>query len=193
AQIDRSIDAEVNLAWDRDKSSPHFGRLYAVWTSETPDESNNTDIMFQWSDNGGVTWTSPVRLNNDSGTNSQFMPAIAIDQSTGDVALSWHDARNDVGNGAYGDTDGLPNDDAMLYGTYTLDGGATFAPNFRISDGASNAHDAQNILDYGDYTHATFASGRFYPVWSDNSNSAGTNPDGKLHALDLYTAKITVP
>ena len=92
-----------------------------------------------------------------------------------------------------GDTDGVPNDDAMLYGTYTVDGGATFAPNFRISDGASNSHDAQNILDYGDYTHATFVGGRFYPVWSDNSNSTGTNPDGKLHALDLYTAKITVP
>lgn len=193
AQNERSIDVEASLGWDRDPRSAHYGRLYAVWTSETPNESNNTDIMFQWSDNGAVTWSPPLRLNNDSGVNSQFMPAIAVDQSTGNVAVAWHDARNDRGNGKFGDTDRIPNDDAMFYGTYTLDGGATFASNFQISDGPSNARDANNLLDYGDYTHATFASGRFYPVWSDNSNSTGTNPDGKLQAMDLYTARITVP
>jgi hypothetical protein len=192
AQSERSIDAEANMAWDRDPASPHYGRLYAVWTSETPNESNDTNIMFQWTDNMGVTWSPPVRLNNDSLPASQFMPAIAIDQSSGAVALSWHDCRNDYGNHKFGDTDGVPNDDAMVYGTFTKDGGATFAPNFQIAKGASNATDAGSILDYGDYTHATFSHGLFYPVWSDNSNSTGTNPDGKLHAFDLYTAKITI-
>ena len=32
-----------------------------------------------------------------------------------------------------------------------------------------------------------------YPAWSDNSNSTGQNPDGKLHQLDLFTAKVVIP
>ncbi len=193
AQSERSIDAEANLAWDRGRNH----RVYIVWTSETPNESNDTDIMLQWSDNAGQTWSPPVRVNNDSTTNSQFMPSIAVNQTTGAVALSWYDSRNDRGNGKLGDTDGVPNDDAALYGTYTLDGGATFAPNFRISKGTSNATDAGSGLDYGDYTHAAFvqggSNGFFYPVWSDNSNSTGDNPDGKLHAFDLYTSQVVIP
>ena len=44
----------------------------------------------------------------------------------------------------------------------------------------------------GDYTHAAFQSHAFYPAWSDNSNSTGDNPDGTLHQLDLYTAKVVI-
>jgi hypothetical protein len=173
-------------------SSVHRAADIRCRSKDTPNESNDTNIMFQWSDNVGRTWSPPVRLNSDSLGTSQFMPSIAVDQGTGAVALSWHDCRNDLGNGKYGDTDHVPNDDAMLFGTYTLDGGATFAPNFRISKSASNATDAGSELDYGDYTQATFAGGRFYPVWSDNSNSTGNNAEGKLHAFDLYTARITI-
>jgi hypothetical protein len=192
AQLQRSVDAEANLAWDRDPASPHFGRVYAVWTSETPDESNDMDIMLQWSDNDGTTWSPAVRLNNDSSVNSQFMPAIALDQSSGAVAIAWFDCRLDLGQGGNGDTNGIPNDDAEFWGTYTLDGGATFAPNFRISRGTSNATDAGSFLDYGDYTHASFANGQFWPVWADNSNSTGDNPDGTLHATDIYTARVPI-
>jgi hypothetical protein len=62
-----------------------------------------------------------------------------------------------------------------------------------VSRGTSNATDAQSFFDYGDYTHAAFQSGTFFPAWSDNSNSVGGNPDGTLHKLDLYTAGISIP
>jgi len=192
AQPDRSIDAEANLAWDR-SGGPHSGRLYAVWTQETPNQSNNTDIMFQYTDNNGATWTPAVRLNDDHTVNSQFNPAIAVDQATGDVAVSWYDCRNDLGLGGPGDTNGIPNDDTQIWATYSTDGGVTFAPNFQVSAGTSNAPDAQSFFDYGDYTHAAFASHLFYPAWSDNSNSTGQNPDGRLHQLDLFTAKVVIP
>jgi hypothetical protein len=191
-QPHRSVDAEANLAWDRSGGSNN-GRVYAVWTQETLNESNNMDIMFQYSDDNGTTWTPAVRLNDDQGTNSQVNPSIAVDQATGYVAVSWLDARNDLGAGGPGDTDGVPNDDVQIWATFSKDGGATFAPNFQVSLGTSNATDAQSFFDYGDYTHATFASHLFYPAWSDNSNSTGDNPDGTLHQLDLYTAKVTIP
>ena len=192
AQPDRSIDAEASLAWDR-SGGAHNGRAYLVWTQETPNESDNTDILLQRSDNNGATWSPALKLNDDRTTNSQYDPAIALDQSSGDVAVSWYDTRNDLGTGGSGDTDGVPNDDFQIWATYSTDGGATFAPNFQVSAGTSNAVDANSFFDVGDYTHAAFQSGTFYPAWSDNSNSTGDNPNGTLHQFDLYTAKVSIP
>jgi hypothetical protein len=192
AQPDRSVDAEANLAWDR-SGGAHNGRVYLIWTQETPNESDNTDIMLQHSDDNGATWSPAVKLNDDLTTNSQYNPAIALDQSSGDVAVSWYDTRNDLGSGGSGDTDGVPNDDFQIWATYSTNGGATFPPNFRVSQGTSNAIDANSFFDVGDYTHAAFVAGSFWPAWSDNSNSTGDNPDGTLHQLDLYTAKVSIP
>ena len=192
AQPDRDIDAEANLAWDR-SGGPHTGRVYAIWTQEVKNESDDTDTMLQWSDDDGATWSPAVRLNDDATKNSQFNPAIAVDQATGDVGVSWYDARLDLGKGGPGDTDGVPNDDVQIWATFSADGGATFAPNFAVSAGTSNAADTSTTFDYGDYTHAAFQSGTFVPVWSDDSNSVGGNPDGALVALDLYVAKVAVP
>jgi hypothetical protein len=192
AQPHRSIDAEANLAWDRSGGARN-GRVYLVWTQETPNESDNDDIMLQHSDDNGATWSPAVKLNDDHTANSQYNPAIALDESSGDVAVSWYDTRNDLGTGGSGDTDGIPNDDFQIWATDSTDGGATFAPNFRVSGGTSNAIDASSFFDIGDYTHAAFVAGSFWPAWSDNSNSTGDNPDGTLHQLDLYTAKVSIP
>jgi hypothetical protein len=192
AQPDRSIDAEANLAWDR-SGGAHNGRVYLIWTQEPRNESDNTDIMLQHSDDNGATWSAAVKLNDDRTVNSQYNPAIALDQSSGDVAVAWYDTRNDLGTGGSGDTDGIPNDDFQIWATYSTDGAATVALNLRISRGTSNASDANSFFDTGDYTHAAFISGTFWPAWSDNSNSTGDNPDGTLHQFDLYTAKVSIP
>jgi len=191
-QPDRSVDAEANLAWDR-SSGPNAGRVYAIWTQEVKNESDNMDVMLQSSDDDGATWTPAVRLNDDAGSNSQVNPAIAVDQDTGYIGVSWYDARNDLGTGGPGDTDGIPNDDVQIWATYSTDGGVTFVPNLQVSEGTSNSADTGSGFNFGDYTHAAFGSHDFYPAWSDNSNSTGENPDGTLHQLDLYTAKVTVP
>lgn len=191
AQPHRSVDAEASLAWDR-SGGPHNGRAYVIWTQERKNESDNMDIMFQYSDDNGATWAPAVKLNDDATVNSQFNPGIAVDQGTGTVAVSWYDARADLGAGGPGDTDGVPNDDVQIWATYSKDGGATLAPNFQVSQGTSNVNGAESFFDYGDYTHAAFESGTFYPAWSDNSNSTGDNPDGTLHQLDLYTARVII-
>lgn len=171
----------------------YSGRVYLVWATNPPNRKDNTDIVLQHSDDNGATWSAPVKLNDDNTANSQYDPAIALDQTTGDVAVSWYDTRSDLGTGESGDTDGIPNDDFQIWATDSTDGGATFAPNFQVSRGTSNAVDANTFFDVGDYTHAAFVGGTFWPAWSDNSNSAGGNPDGTLHQFDLYTAAIRIP
>jgi hypothetical protein len=192
AQPDRSVDAESGLAWDR-TGGPHSGRVYLVYTLEQQNESDNTDIYVEYSDNNGATWSEAKRVNDDATTNSQFLPKIALDPTSGKLAVVWYDARNDLGTGGTGDTDGLPNDDAQFWGAFSTDGGGSFGPNIQISAGTSNSHDSGNGIDYGDYTGLSFYGGIAHPAWSDNSNSTGTNPDGALHQLDIYTAAIPAP
>jgi hypothetical protein len=104
--------------------------------------------------------------------------------------VSWHDARNDTGSGA-GDTDGVPNTDAPMWGTVSVDGGAHFLPNIQISAGTSNGGDA-GTFNYGDYTGLTFFGSSLFPAWADNSNSTGDNPDGVLSRMDTYTSRATL-
>ena len=189
AQPDRSVDAEPGLAWDR-TGGPHNGRVYLVYTLEQQNESDNTDIYLRYSDNNGATWSPPKRLNDDATMNSQFLPKISLDPTSGTIAVVWYDARNDLGTGSSGDTDGLPNDDAQFWGTFSSDAGASFSSNIQISAGTSNSHDSGNGIDYGDYTGLSFYGGIAHPAWSDNSNSTGTNPNGALHQLDIYTAGV---
>ena len=187
-QPDRSVDAEPGLAWDR-TGGAHNGRVYLVYTLEHPNESDNTDIYVQFSDNTGATWSAPVRVNDDTTRNSQFLPKIALDPTSGRIAVTWYDARNDLGTGGPGDTDRVPNTDAQLWGAFSSDGRA-FTPNLQISGGTSNAPASGNRIDYGDYMGLAFFGGVAHPAWSDNSNSTGDNPDGALHQLDIYTAAV---
>ncbi len=190
-QSHRSVDAESGLAYDRTGGS-HAGRVYLVYTEEQPNESNNTDILVRFSDNDGASWSPPIRVNDDAGTASQFNPHIALDPATGIVAVGWHDARNDLGDHGFGDTNGIADDDAQYYVAVSRDAGSSFSANVRVSSGTSNAADSHNGVEYGDYTGLGFAGGVIHPAWADNSNSTGGNPDGALSRFDVYSAAVTV-
>ena len=192
-QPSRSVDSEAGLAWDR-TGGAHDGRVYLVYTDETVDENNDTEIFVRFSDDDGATWSGPVRVNDDATVNSQFNPKISLDQTTGTIAVSWHDSRNDDGMGGPGDTDGVPNDNAQFFGTVSDNGGASFLPNVMISEGTSDGRSVTsgNVIEYGDYTGLSFQSGKFHPFWADNSNSTGDNPNGALAQLDMYTATVDV-
>ncbi len=174
AQPSRSVDAEAGFAWDR-TGGPHNGRLYMVYTDEFPDESNNTDIFVRYSDNNGTSWSSPVKVNDDNTTNSQFLPRIAIDQTTGDIAVSFYDARNSPTNTS-----------VQFFASVSTDGGLTFLPNVQVSSGISPT--PNDGFDFGDYTGLDFRDGTFIPAWGDSSNSTADNPGG----LDLYTNRVQV-
>ena len=191
-QPDRSVDAEPGLAWDR-TGGPRNGRVYIVYTLEQKNEKNNTDILVRHSDDDGATWSAPVRVNDDATQNSQFLPKISLDPTTGEIAVVWYDARNDLGTGGPGDTDGVADDDAQFWGAFSSDGGQTFSSNVRISAGTSNSADAHNGIDFGDYSGLAFFGGVAHPAWADNSNSTGNNPDGALHQLDVLTAAVPAP
>jgi hypothetical protein len=192
AQSERSVDAEAGMVWDA-TGGPFNNRIYLVYTDETVNENNDTEIFMRTSTDDGATWSAPVRVNDDITTRSQFLPYVALDRLSGAVAVGFHDARNDNGVPGPGGTNNIPNDDAEYYGTFSTDGGVTWAPNTRLSGGFSNATASGNGVDYGDYVGQDAHAGKFYPVWADNANCDGTNPNGTLSAFDLYTHTLMLP
>ena len=192
AQSERSVDAEAGAVWDT-TGGPFNNRIYLVYTDETVNERNDLDIMMRTSTDDGTTWSAPVRVNDDATTNSQFLPYVALDPTTGTVAVGFHDCRNDNGVPGPGGTNMIPNDDAEYYGTFTTDGGVTWSPNQRLSGGFSNATASGNGIDFGDYVGLSALAGKLYTLWADNTNCDGTNPNGTLHAFDLYANPLTLP
>jgi hypothetical protein len=193
----RGIDPEARLAWDR-SGGPHNGRLYLAYTDrrDPANPTNDTDIFLRFSDDKGTTWSNPVRLDDDTTDATQFWPAIAVDQTTGYVAVTWYDTRTNASNPTN------PKDQlAEVYGTLSADGGATWLPNFQIAAGPSNAtttaaattsFPAVNPFNFGDYDTMGFDHGVFYRGWADNSNSTGDNPNGQYNGLNVYTAPVTI-
>ncbi len=185
AQPIRSIDSEAGLAWDR-SGGPHQGRVYLLYTDRTSISTTDTDIYVRYSDNNGTSWSSAVRVNDDTPGNgkSQFLPRIALDQTTGYIAVSFYDCRNSPGNNT-----------TEFWATVSTNGGVSFLPNVKVSAGVSSALVSAIVntsFDYGDYSGLTYWGGVFYPCWADNSNSTGDNPNGANNYFDIYTAKVTV-
>ena len=183
AQPGRTIDVEAGFAWDR-SCGPHRGRLYMVYTDRPASDMNNTDIYVMHSDNNGSTWSNPLKINTDSTTTSQFLPRIALDQTSGNVAVSWYDCRADT---AY-------NRKTQFYAAVSSDGGETFSANILLEPGQSDRSLVSPELgcqswDYWDYSGLAYHGGYFYPAWADNSNATGGNPDGTLQ-MDIYVAKV---
>ena len=189
AQTPRGIDAEAALAFDRSAGSGFTGRLYLLYTDENPDGSNNTDLVLRYSPDNGRTWSAPARVGSDPGLAGQFLPRMAADDTTGELAFSWYDTRQDPGPA---DTNGKPDDDVLYYAARARPAadGVLLGADAQVSQGASNSEGADNSIDLGDYTGLAFLGGTLYPLWADNSNSTSDNPDGKLHELDQYTARV---
>jgi hypothetical protein len=166
----RGVDANPRLAWDA-SGGPHNGRVYLSYMGTPQDGSSITNIYLMWSDDNGASWSTPTQVNDDPGTNSRFFPSLAVDPSTGDVGVSWYDARNDPNNTK-----------TLFFAAVSSDGGQTFSRNVPLSVGSSDATDPGldqfgARFQYGDYTGLAFSGGVLYPVWADNSTELGRNPN----------------
>jgi subtilisin-like proprotein convertase family protein len=107
--------------------SPYQGRIYAAFADRdtaTGNPADNTDVYVKYSDDGGATWTGLRRVNDDfpqqdgfsEGNRPQFMPAIAVDQTTGTLVYSYLDTRYDAARAR-----------VTTAVTTSIDGGASFA------------------------------------------------------------------
>jgi hypothetical protein len=184
AQTTRGTDPQPNVAYDR--SDTHRGRAYVSYL----DGSGVLTRVVVRTSADGVAWGAPVAVAADVRPASQFLPALAVDDATGRVGITYYDTVLDDGHGD-ADSDGRADTDADRYAVISADGGATFGTPVRLSRASSNSAYAHGLgLDYGDYTGMAFRSGLLLAAWADNSNTTGDNPDGRRASLDVYVAAV---
>lgn len=161
--------------------------------SDGPDEA---DVFFIKSTNGGSSWTSPLRLNDDSMVTDQFAPWIAV-KPNGTIDVAWYDKRNSP------DLNGnlLPDDNVWdVYFASSTDGGNTFSSNLLVTDQsfATPFPPASSDPWIGEYlglavdsTHAYigFTSGALDPTGSGDP----TNGDVWFDRIANPTAQPFIP
>jgi hypothetical protein len=144
--------------------SPNRGTVYVGW-SDQRNGTNNTDIFCTKSTDGGQTWGSVKRVNDDAGAAQQFFTWMTVDPVSGYLYFVFYDRRGTTGNWT----------DVEL--ARSTDGGETFQ-NFKVS---SSSFLPQASVFFGDYTNIAARNGKVYPIWM--------RMDGT--ALSVWTAIIS--
>ena len=146
------------IAVDR-TNGPYHGTIYMVYGSKgtSPDRA---DIRLSKSTNGGTTWSSPVRVNDDNTTYDQWFGWITV-SPYGRISIIFYDSRNDNSPPV--------NQMTEVWLAESTDGGASFT-NSRVSDIAFEPVPIPGYaLGYmGDYLGITSKAGYAYPTWMDN-------------------------
>ena len=143
---------------------PFRGRLYLVYANNTPaGNGNKPDIYCRYSTDQGATFSAPVRINDDVNytANHQWHPSIWCDKQTGRLFVKWLDTRNSP-----------TSDSCEVYASFSTDGGATFAPNSKISNklfkiDCSNCGGGGTPRYLGDYDAITSFGKTSMAVWTD--------------------------
>ncbi len=168
AQPDRGLFSVTTVGANRTT-----GRIFVSYSDRPNTSSNDLDVFVRFSDDGGANWSARVQVNDDGTTTSQFMPRLAVDHTDGTIYTIWYDARNDATN----------NQRVNLFGSFSLDGGASWSANHRLSDAESDestANAARDGNNYGEYVGLTANGGFAHAGWTDARNAnftAGTNED----------------
>src|SRR5439155_3005131 len=151
--------------------------------------------------------------NFSEGTRPKFEPAIAVDQTTGTLVMSFLDTRNDAARARY-----------ATYLAVSIDGGNTFAPETFVNE-AQTATDVIKLAGTGDASSSTVVvepipdtvdasnankdttygmgfhqglaveAGHIYPVWAGNFN--GNNllygrTSVERSKTDILTAQVEI-
>jgi hypothetical protein len=81
-----------------DKSNQHPGRIYAVYVNRPDIYSDANKPYLIWTDDLGLTWSNPFTVSTDKSSATAMLPTVAVDPSTGVVAVSWGDTRGSITN-----------------------------------------------------------------------------------------------
>ncbi|MCF6172033.1 MAG: T9SS type A sorting domain-containing protein [Bacteroidales bacterium] len=130
-------------------NSPYKGTIYVNW-SDQRNGSDDTDIWLSKSTDGGDTWTTAMRVNDDAPGKQQFLSWMTVDQANGDVYIVFYDRRN------YDD------DNTDVYLARSTNGGETFE-NILISE---SPFLPSSSVFFGDYTNITAHNKQVRPIWA---------------------------
>ena len=148
------------VAVDR-SGGPHHGRIYVAWRRYV-DGLGFAELA--WSDDHGDHWSQPTRVDPFERPGDTHALAWVVVDDQGRVYVTYHSDRPDPAGTLRGE-----------YLAASTDGGATFGPNIRISDGL------YLVKRFGsDYDEPAIGGNRLHAIWAD----------GRFGDNDVFTQSV---
>ncbi|MEW6730357.1 MAG: proprotein convertase P-domain-containing protein, partial [Acidobacteriota bacterium] len=169
--------------------NPVSGHLYCVFNDASATTGGDRgNIFLARSTDGGATWGTPTRVNDDtSATAQQYQPVIAVRPDGSGLFVGFYDRRRDPANqliDVYG----------AIASIDSISGAVTFNPNFRITTASFpvvvGVDPVINTTYMGDYDQAIADSNFYYYSWSDNRdrNLANTRNNANVRVAAIPVA-----
>src|SRR5215468_10861033 len=170
------LDGMLFLAIDRSGGSTN-NNIYML-ASVAPPGRSTTDVMFVRSTDGGVTFSAPLRVNDDPvNPNKWHWFGTFSVAPNGRLDAVWYDTRNAANN-----------TDSQLFYSFSTDAGVTWAPNVAVSNPFNPFEGYPNQNKIGDYI----------TIVSDNtggnvaySATFNLNPNRSQHEEDVYYVRVS--
>ena len=165
---------QVFLALDHSGGATN-NYIYMLASVE-PSGRSTTDVMFARSTDGGLTFSTPHRINDDGLTNKwHWMGTFAV-APNGRLDAVWLDSRNAANN-----------TDSQLFYSYSTDAGVTWSPNVAVSNSFNPMEGYPNQNKIGDY----------FTIVSDNTGGSvaypatfNFNAARGQHEEDVYYVRV---
>src|SRR5439155_10419475 len=155
--------------------NPVSGNIYCAYNDLGTGVGDKADIFFVQSTDGGATWSSRNKVNDDATTTDQWFPNVVVSPAGDRIGIFYYSRQDDTAN----------NNLFKYYGRIGNISGATitFGASAPVSDTQSFPEFGRDgVVDssyMGDYDQAYARSGSFDVVWSDNRSDLPSCPPRK--------------
>lgn len=171
------------LGVDGFSGNAYTGRLFSIWQNGSGGVKGSPFVSLSYSSDNGTTWSAPATINSNL-SQEAYQPDIAVGPD-GTVYAEWYG--ENATNGHY-----------RLYAAESHNGGATFDPQFSVSDNDSlPLYTTGGSAGWwiGDYTHIMADQLGARPLWTDARSPLNWLCSPCLWGVDynitFYTAEIT--
>ena len=164
------LGGQTSIATDTSGGS-YNGYVYLLCSVERNSNPDPCDVMFARSTNGGTSWSSPVRVNDDAGTSAyQWFGTMSV-APNGRIDAIWLDTRDHPGTNL-----------SALYYSNSTDAGVSWSVNERLSDYFDPHVGWPQQNKMGDYYHMVSDSNGASLAWAATFNNE----------QDVYYSHITL-
>lgn len=168
--------------------NPVSGEVYVVFNDDVPgvDKAN---VFLVNSADGGSTWSSPMRVNDDQTTTDQWQPTVAVSGDGTRLCVVWYDRRNDASNDLISTYAAVAK---LATGTVNFNGNSALSD--QVFPAVFGVDTFINGTYMGDYNQVVAAGDCFLTTWGDNRDLSLAEPTRRQANVRLgRICTITAP
>jgi uncharacterized repeat protein (TIGR01451 family) len=171
------LAGQIFFAVDRSGTATN-NNIYMLASVVPNGASNGTDVMFVRSVDGGLTFSAPLRINDDPINHDKWhwFGTLAV-APNGRIDVVWLDTRNAANN-----------TDSQLFYSFSSDGGLTWSPNVAVSNAFNPFEGYPNQNKIGDYVTIVSDETGGNVAYSATFNF---NPTQGEHEEDVYYVRVS--